>query len=77
MPAFILPQLLLCGLFVPVGQLPAALRLIADVLPMTAAIHAIAPWQSTAFYTGQFAIMVAYILGALAAGAATIRRKTK
>lgn len=77
MPAFILPQLLLCGLVLPVSQLPAALRLLADVLPMTAALHAIAPFQTDWYYASQFAIMVAYILVALVVGAGTLRRTTK
>ena len=77
MPAFILPQLLLCGLILPVSQLPPALRYLADVLPMTAAVHAIAPLQSSSYYLGQFAIQVAYILVALVVGAATLRRTTK
>lgn len=77
MPAFILPQLLLCGLVIPVSQLPAVLRVVADVLPMTAAVYAIAPLHSNWYYVGQFAIMVAYILVALVVGAATLRRTTK
>ena len=77
MPAFILPQLLLCGLVIPVDQLPTVLRAVADVLPMTAAVHAIAPFQTTAYYVGQFAIMVAYIFAALVVGAGTLRRVTK
>jgi ABC-2 type transport system permease protein len=77
MPAFILPQLLLCGLMLPVSQLPTALRLVADVLPMTAAVHAIAPLQSSWYYLSQFAIMVGYILVALVVGATTLRRTTK
>ena len=77
MPAFILPQLLLCGLVIPVTQLPTTLRAIADALPMTAAVHAINPGHSHPYYFGQFAIMVAYIAGALVVGAATLRRSTK
>jgi ABC-2 type transport system permease protein len=77
MPAFILPQLLLCGLVIPVSQLPSVLRAIADVLPMTAAVHAISPLQTNLYYVGQFAIMLAYVLVALVAGAATLRRVTK
>ncbi|MFZ1063826.1 MAG: ABC transporter permease [Acidimicrobiales bacterium] len=77
MPAFILPQLLLCGLLVPVGQLPSVLRYVADVLPMTAAVHMIEPFQSDGYYATQFAIMAAYIIGALGVGAATLRRRTK
>ena len=77
MPAFILPQLLLCGLILPVSQLPTALRFLADVLPMTAALHAIAPLQSDWYYASQFAVMVAYILAALVVGANTLRRATR
>ncbi len=77
MPAFILPQLLLCGLVIPVGQLPTVLRIVADVMPMTAAMHAIAPLQSNWYYVGQFAIMIAYVLVALVVGATTLRRTTK
>jgi ABC-2 type transport system permease protein len=77
MPAFILPQLLLCGLVIPVAKLPAVLRVVADVLPMTAAVHAIAPLRSNWYYAGQFTIMLAYIFVALTIGAATLRRTTK
>lgn len=76
MPAFILPQLLLCGLMVPLAQLPTALRYVADVLPMTAAVHAIAPAQTTSYYLERFAIMAAYIVGALIVGSTTLRRRT-
>ena len=77
MPAFILPQLLLCGLVIPVGQLPTVLRVVADVMPMTAAMHAITPLQSNWYYVDQFAIMIAYVLVALVVGATTLRRTTK
>jgi ABC-2 type transport system permease protein len=77
MPAFILPQLLLCGLMVPVALLPTGLRNVADVLPMTAAVHAITPAQSASYYFGQFAIMVAYIVVALIVGSTTLRRRTR
>jgi len=77
MPAFILPQLLLCGLMVPLAQLPTGLRNVADVLPMTAAVHAITPAQTTSYYAEQFAVMVVYIVVALIAGSTTLRRRTK
>ncbi|MBW4030605.1 MAG: ABC transporter permease, partial [Acidobacteria bacterium] len=77
MPAFILPQLLLCGLMVPLAQLPPALRYVADVLPMTAAVHAVAPRHSALYDGDQFAIMAAYIVVALVVGSATLRRRTK
>jgi ABC-2 type transport system permease protein len=77
MPAFILPQLLLCGLMVPLAQLPDALRYLADVLPMTAAVHAISAMQTTSYYLEQFAIMLGYIGAALVVGSTTLRRRTK
>jgi ABC-2 type transport system permease protein len=72
-----LPQLLLCGLLVPLAQLPTILRYIANVLPMTAAVHAITPQQSTTYYLEQFAVMVGYIVGALIVGSTTLRRRTR
>jgi len=77
MPAFILPQLLLCGLLVPLALLPTPLRDIANVLPMTAAVHAITPSMPTHYYVEQFAIMVAFICGGLALGSLTLRRTTR
>jgi ABC-2 type transport system permease protein len=76
MPAFILPQLLLCGLLVPLAQLPRTLRYVADVLPMTAAVRAIAAGQSRTYYVAQFAIMGTYIVMSLIVGSATLRRRT-
>ena len=35
MPAFMFPQLLLCGVFAPRETMPAVLRWISDVMPMT------------------------------------------
>jgi hypothetical protein len=40
-------------------------------------VHAISPLQTNLYYVGQFAIMLAYVLVALVAGAATLRRVTK
>lgn len=76
MPAFILPQLLLCGLMVPLAQLPRTLRYVADVLPMTAAVRAIVAGQSRTYYVEQFVIMGAYVVVALIVGSTTLRRRT-
>ena len=35
MPALVIPQILLCGLFVPRDQLPDVLEAISDVLPLS------------------------------------------
>lgn len=81
MPAFILPQLLLCGLLVPVEKLPAVLEAIAHVLPLTYAVDAMQHISREAAVSGEvykdLAIVLGFALVALLLGAATLRRKTK
>jgi ABC-2 type transport system permease protein len=81
MPAFILPQLLLCGLLVPVEKLPRVLETIANVLPLTYAVDAMQHVSRQTGLSGQVYKDVAVVLGfalvALLLGAATLRRKTK
>jgi ABC-2 type transport system permease protein len=80
LPAFVLPQLLLCGLFVPRAQMAAALDVAAGALPMTYAydsLHRVAV-DGTLGPTGRLdvAVLAGAILLALALGAATLRRRT-
>jgi len=81
MPAFILPQFLLCGLLVPVDQLPSVLHIIANCLPLTYAVDAmnLVARQSdlTAHMFKDLAVVLAFALAAVLLGAATLRRKTK
>jgi ABC-2 type transport system permease protein len=80
MPAFVLPQALLCGLFVPREQMAGWLQAISDVMPMTYAVDALIEVGRHADPTGtmwrDLTIIVACILVALLAGAATLRRRT-
>jgi ABC-2 type transport system permease protein len=80
MPAVMIPQLLLCGLLVPREQLPETLHVISDVLPLSYAVDAVAGVAAGRGFgegAGQDALIVtAFILGALALGAATLRRRT-
>jgi ABC-2 type transport system permease protein len=81
MPAFILPQILLCGLFVPLGQMPDVLRYTADVLPLTYAVKAmtgvaIEPTISSNTYT-YVVIVIGYALVSILLGAVTLRRQTR
>jgi len=80
MPAFVLPQLLLCGLFVPRDAMQSVLAAISDVLPLSYAVDAMAEVAETPGLTGaagrDFAVLAAFIVGALALGAATLRRRT-
>ncbi len=79
MPAFVLPQLLLAGLFVPREQMPELLQRAADVMPFTYAYDGLAKvagddigarlWLDVGVVTG-------CIVLALALGATTLRRRT-
>lgn len=81
MPAFVLPQLLLCGLLMPVDKLPAALEFIAQVLPLTYAVEALQIVASTASLTNEFyqdiGAVIGFTLVAIFLAAATLRRRTK
>ena len=80
MPAFILPQLLLCGLIVPRDQMAGALRAIAHALPLTYAFDALDRLANRgalgAAGTADVAVVLAVTALALALGAATLRRRT-
>ena len=80
MPALVLPQVLLCGLFVPRDVLPDVLTVASDVLPLSYAVEAMQEIQLSATWTGQLSLDVAVIAGfallALVVGSATLRRRT-
>ncbi|MGI8528002.1 MAG: ABC transporter permease [Geodermatophilaceae bacterium] len=80
MPALVLPQLLLCGLFVPREAMHSVLEAISDVLPLSYAVDAMAEVATSSGLSGQatrdYAVLAAFIIGALALGAATLRRRT-
>lgn len=80
MPVALLPQLLLCGLIVPTDQLPTVLEWVSWLLPLTYAISAMDHVTVSATPDARFwidiAVIVAMGLGLLAAGAATLRRRT-
>ncbi|HSW98473.1 MAG TPA: ABC transporter permease [Candidatus Saccharimonadales bacterium] len=81
MPAFILPQSLLCGLLVPVSQLPTVLHWVANVLPLRYAVDAMTRVSTEASLSHHTYIDLAAVLGfalvAILLGAATLRRSTK
>jgi ABC-2 type transport system permease protein len=80
MPAFILPQILLCGLFAPRDQMAGWLEAISYALPLTYAYDALALVARGDNLGGAFARDVGVVVGvtllALALGAATLRRRT-
>ena len=79
MPAFVVPQILLCGLFVPRDQLPPVLEAISNALPLSYAIDAMQSLvltSDTAEVWRNVGVVAAFALGALGLGAATLRRRT-
>jgi ABC transporter DrrB family efflux protein len=80
MPAFILPQLLLCGLFVPREAMQPVLEAISHAMPLSYAVDAMAQVTTTAALTPEaaadYAVLVACIVGGLLLGAVTLRRRT-
>lgn len=79
MPAFVLPQILLCGLFVPRESMPAVLEAFSDVLPLSYAVDAMEELVGAADQAdvwGSVAVVAGFALAALVLGAATLRRRT-
>ncbi|MEV7430034.1 ABC transporter permease [Nocardioides sp. NPDC092400] len=79
MPALVVPQILLCGLFVPRDLLPRALGVVSDLLPLSYATDAMLHLSRSAT-TGEvwrdLAVVTGFALAGLALGAATLRRRT-
>ena len=80
MPAFILPQILLCGLIVPREEMAHWLQWVSAVMPFTYAYDALAHAASDpslgARFVADVVVVTSATLLALALGAATLRRRT-
>lgn len=80
MPVVAIPQLLLCGLFVPREQMAGWLEGVSNVMPLSYSVAALQEVGTTATPTGQMwrdlLIVVGVIILALALGATTLRRRT-
>jgi ABC-2 type transport system permease protein len=80
LPAFILPQFLLCGLFVARDTMAAPLRWISDALPLSYAVEAMDRLTAEAGLSAVTVRNLLIVLGcaalALGLGAATLRRRT-
>jgi ABC-2 type transport system permease protein len=80
MPAVMIPQILLCGLLVPRERLPGVLEAVSDVLPLSYAVDAVAGVAAgNGFGAGagtDALVVTAFIVAALALGAATLKRRT-
>ncbi len=80
MPAFVLPQFLLCGLLVPREELPDVLHAVSSVLPLSYAVDALRDVTTNAEVATStwvdLGVVVGAVLLALVLGAATLRRRT-
>ncbi|MGL5811450.1 MAG: ABC transporter permease [Nocardioides sp.] len=79
MPAVVIPQILLCGLFVPRDRLPRVLEAISDVLPLSYAVDAMNSLVTGSDIGGVWrnvTIVVSFSIAVLTLGAATLRRRT-
>ncbi len=80
MPAFVFPQLLLCGLLVPRDQMARALEVVGYFLPLTYAYDALDRVTRLGALGARGIVDVAVVAGATVAalvfGAATLRRRT-
>lgn len=80
MPALVLPQFFLCGLLVARDQLPDILHAVSNVLPLSYAVDAMSAITTTsdaaADVVSDLLVVTMFIVLAIAAGAATLRRRT-
>jgi ABC-2 type transport system permease protein len=80
MPAFVLPQVLLCGLLVRREDMAAGLDAVASVLPLTFAFDALEQvardGAGVSGVAGELGVLVALTAVAIALGALTLRRRT-
>jgi ABC-2 type transport system permease protein len=85
LPALVIPQILLCGLFIPRDQMPAVLAAVSDVLPLSYAVDAMSSVSTSVGDAlggvagdvwSDLAVVVGFALAGLAVGAATLRRRT-
>lgn len=78
MPAFVLPQFLLCGLLVDRDKMPSVLSHISDFLPLSYAVDAMQKVTTVAEpeIWGDVGIIALWVIGAVLLGSLTLRRRT-
>ena len=80
LPVVVVPQILLCGLFVPRGQMAGWLQAAADVLPLSYAVDALLQvgthLDATTTMWRDLTVVAGAAIVALVLAAATLRRRT-
>ena len=79
LPAFIFPQLLVCGLFVVRSEMAKPLQWFADIMPLTYSVDAMKQVTINSSWTGTLTkdliVVAGFAFVALVLGATTIRRQ--
>ena len=80
MPAIVLPQVLLCGLFVARDSLPSVLEAVSEVLPLSYAVEAMQEVQTNSDLSStlymDLLVIALFVVAALGLGSATLKRRT-
>jgi ABC-2 type transport system permease protein len=80
MPAIVMPQVLLCGLFAPRESMTPVLEWLSNVMPLSYAVNALQSVTRSNELDGVFVRDLVVVAGcgvvALVLGAATLRRRT-
>lgn len=79
LPAFVLPQFLLCGLLTPRDAMPEVLHGVSDVLPLSYAVDAmtrITSSSQTGHVLVDLVVVLAFATAAVTLGSLTLRRRT-
>ncbi|HET6165550.1 MAG TPA: ABC transporter permease [Marmoricola sp.] len=79
MPALVIPQILLCGLFVHREDLPPVLHTISDLLPLSYAVDAMRKVAGDANpdVWGDLGLVAAFAVAGLVLGALTLQRQSE
>lgn len=80
LPAFVLPQFLLCGLLVPRESLPGVLQPLSDLLPLSYAVDAMRSLTTQVDPTSEVlldvGVVAGFVVAAIALGSMTLSRRT-
>ncbi|MCW2755855.1 MAG: transporter permease [Marmoricola sp.] len=78
MPALVIPQMLLCGLFIHRHRLPGFLHAISNCLPLSYAVDAMTAvsTRTNPRVGADLAVVAGFTVAALVLGALTLRRRT-